>query len=62
MNDNLVLEHLRHIREQVDRTAEDVREIKNPLGILEEQYATISRRVDRVDERVERVEKRLELH
>ena len=62
MNDDLVLEHLRHIREQVDRTAEDVREIKNRLGILEEQYATISRRVDRVDERVERVEKRLELH
>ena len=62
MSENLVLEHLRHIRDQVDRTAEDVREIKTRLGMMEEQYATISRRVDRIDERVERVEKRLELH
>ncbi len=60
--ENLVLEHLRHLREQMDRMAADMREVKQRLGILENQYASISTRLDRLDERVERIENRLNLH
>ena len=59
--ENLVLEHLRHIRGAVDSMREDMREVKGRLGILENQYASLSTRMDRLDGRVERIEKRLEL-
>ncbi|MDP9838973.1 putative nucleic acid-binding Zn-ribbon protein [Neorhizobium huautlense] len=59
--ENLVLEHLRAIRATQDRHSEDFREVKTRLGFLEQQYASISRRVDRIDERLDRVEKRLGL-
>jgi hypothetical protein len=38
-----------------------VREVKSRLGILENQYASVSSRMDRLDARVERIEQRLEL-
>ena len=66
--ENLVLEHLRHIRDQVDRTAEDMLEVKQRIGRLEQEvaglhsdFANLSVRMDRVDARLERVERRLEL-
>ena len=59
--ENLVLEHLRHIRGAVDSVREDMREVKGRLGILANQYANLSNRLDRMDGRVERIEKRLEL-
>ncbi|MBI1775472.1 MAG: hypothetical protein HYR63_09005 [Proteobacteria bacterium] len=59
--ENIVLEHLRHIRSTVDRLADDMREVKERLGILEHQYASISTRLDRMDERVTRIESRLGL-
>jgi archaellum component FlaC len=66
--DNLVLEHLGAIRVTLDRHSEDLREIKERLGILENgvgnlgsQYASLSNRLDRIDERVQRIERRLEL-
>jgi len=59
--DNLVLEHLRAIRGTVERMAEDMIEVKQRLGILEHQYASVSTRLDRIDERVQRIEKRLDL-
>jgi len=59
--ENLVLEHLRHIRAGVDDLRMDMREVKNRLGILEAQYASLSGRVDRIAERIERVERRLDL-
>lgn len=59
--DNIVLEHLRHIRGAVDGLREDMREVKSRLGIMESQYASLSNRLDRMDSRVERIEKRLEL-
>ncbi|WP_421725371.1 hypothetical protein [Bauldia sp.] len=59
--DNIVLEHLRAIRETQDRHSEDLREIKGRLGILEQQYANLSNRLDRMDERISRIEKRLDL-
>ena len=59
--DGVVLEHLRHIRGAVDRLSDDMREVKNRLGILENQYASLSSRPDRLDGRVERIERRLDL-
>ena len=59
--DNLVLEHLRHIPSTVDGLREDMREVKGRLGILENQYASLSTRLDRMDGRVERIEQRLSL-
>lgn len=60
-SDNIVLEHLRHIRGAVDGLRDDMREVKQRLGILEHQYASISNRLDRVDLRIERIERRLDL-
>jgi archaellum component FlaC len=59
--ENIVLEHLRAIRATQDRHSDDLREIKGRLGILEQQYASVSNRLDRVDDRISRIEKRLEL-
>ena len=56
--DNVVLEHLRHIRSTVDGLRDDMREVKGRLGILESQYANLSNRLDRLDGRVERIEQR----
>ena len=36
-------------------------EVKERLGFREAQYASISRRVDRIDGRLERIEQRLDL-
>lgn len=59
--ENLVLEHLRHIRGAVDDLRVDMREVKSRLGILGAQYASLSNRLDRIGERVERIERRLDL-
>lgn len=59
--ENLVLEHLRAIRATQDRHTQDFREIKTRLGFIEQQYALISPRLDRMEERGLRIEKRLEL-
>ena len=59
--DNLMLVYLRRIDAKVDGLREDVVEVKQRLGFLEEQYASISRRVDRIDLRLERIERRLDL-
>ncbi len=60
-SDNLILEHLRAIRGTVERLSDDMQVVKQLLGSLEHQYATISTRLDRLDERVLRIEKRLDL-
>jgi prefoldin subunit 5 len=66
--DNLVLEHLRHIRSAVDLTNQKVTELTFRVGMLENnvaslqgQYAHISNRIDRVDERLTLIEQRLGL-
>lgn len=58
---NLVLEHLRHIRAVVEETRLDVIELKTRAGILEQQYASLSSRVDRIEGRLERIERRIGL-
>lgn len=59
--ENLVLTYLRRLDEKIDRLAEDMREVKSRLGILESQYANVSNRLDRLDERMGRIENRLGL-
>jgi archaellum component FlaC len=59
--DNIVFEHLRHIRGALDDVRDDSREIKQRVGNLENQYATMSNRLDRMDVRIERIARRLDL-
>lgn len=62
-SDNLVLEHLRYIRSAVDRIDKTVAELRvrygaqGSTGHLEEQYASISRRVDHLDDRLDRLDR-----
>ena len=65
---NVVLEHLRHIRRMADETREDVREIKVRVGSFEREVAQIhvkiveqSERIDRLTDRADRIERRLYL-
>ena len=59
--DNLVLRAIRRMDEKLDRLIEDIREIKTRLGFIEQQYASVSSRVDRIEFRLDRIEKRLDL-
>ena len=61
MSDNLVLEHLRHIRATVDGLRDDMHGVKERLGLLVQTCASISRRVDRLEDRVERIGRRLDI-
>lgn len=57
--DNVVLEHLRHIRCAIDDVRDDIREVKQRAGSLEN--ANMSNRLDRMDARIERIARRLDL-
>jgi hypothetical protein len=70
--DNIVLEHLRHIRGVLDAVRDDMADLKSRMTTLEfsvgnlmsieaSHYAGQSGRLDRVDARLERIERRLEL-
>lgn len=73
--ENLVLEHLRHIRGRVDQIGEDVTDLKHRMSSLESAMVSVKREVtqgdetdarqqvsiDRILARIERIERRLEL-
>ena len=66
--DNIVLEHLRHIRKAVDDLRLDILDVKSRatgleilMGQMVSLMAAQSGRMDRIDERLGRVERRLEL-
>ena len=66
--ENLVLEHLRHIRRVVDETRDDVYDLKVRVSAVEDhlgtqigQIAQLNKRMDRFDERLHRIENRLGL-
>ncbi len=61
MSDNLVLDLLRAIRGDIGELRADVSELKDRVGLLEVQGASISRRLDRVGGDVERIKRRLDL-
>jgi hypothetical protein len=52
--DNIVVEHLRHIRSTVDDMRDDIRDTKQLIGRLENHCASMSNRLDRMDVRIER--------
>ena len=59
--DSLVLRHLRRMDEQFAAFREDIREIKTRLSIIEQQNASLSSRMDRLELRLDRIERRLDL-
>ena len=61
MSDNLVLELLRAIRGDIGEIKADLIEVKERLGILESQYASLSRRLDRLTGDVEQIKRRLDI-
>ena len=61
ITNELLYETLKAIQATLVRHGDDLREIKERLGILEMQYASLSRRIDKIEERVERIERRLDL-
>ena len=56
-----LLTYLRRIDSKDDGLRTDMVEVKERLGFLEEQYASISRRVDRIAGDVERIKTHLDL-
>jgi len=75
MTDNLVIEHLRHIRARVDQIADDVTDLKLRMSGLEGAMGRVKREVaygdetdarqqitlDKLAARIDRIERRLEL-
>jgi hypothetical protein len=73
--ENLVIEHLRHIRGRVDQIAEDMTDLKHRVSSPETSMVLVKREVaasdetdirqqvslDKIVERIQRIEKRLEL-
>jgi hypothetical protein len=59
--DDIILEHLLHIRRAAEDTRKDVREILQGTGGLQNQYANMSNRLDRMDFHIERIERRFDL-
>jgi hypothetical protein len=59
--DNVVLVLLRRIDRTVAAHTGDLAEIRSRLGMLEEQYASLSRRLDRHGETLDRILRRLDL-
>jgi chromosome segregation ATPase len=66
--ENLVLEHLRHIRGCVDKLSDDMDDLKLRAGSLEEHVsllhtdiAILHKQLDQHGKRLERIEQRLEI-
>ena len=59
--DNIVLEHLRHIRGAVDGLRDDMREVKERLSIIVSQCTSMSNRLGNINARLRRIEQRLSL-
>lgn len=68
MTETLVLEHLRHLRAQMDSMNEKIDLFTVSVGSLEQStaqlhvdLAVINQRLDRQEKRLDRIEKRLDL-
>jgi hypothetical protein len=55
------MEHLLHIRSPIDDMRQDMRELRRPLGALENRYPSMSCQLDCIGSRIERIERRLNL-
>ena len=61
VTNELIYETLKRMQETLSLHTQYHLEAKQRLGFIEQQYASVSRRVDRIDERLDRIEKRLDL-
>lgn len=61
VTNELIYELLKRMQDTLAQHTEELREIRGRLGNLEQQYAGLSTRFDRMDERLARVERRLDL-
>jgi predicted nucleic acid-binding Zn-ribbon protein len=61
VTNEFLFETLKAIQGTLVRLVDDMHEVKERLGILEMQYASLSNRMDRMDLRIERIERRLGL-
>lgn len=59
--DSLVLRYLRRVDANLDALRDDMREVKTRFGIIEQQYASISNLIDRIEVRLDHIEKRFDL-
>lgn len=73
--ENLVLEHLRHIRAKVDQISDDMNDLKHRMSSLELAMVSVKREaahgdetdarqqvtLDKLVDRIQRIENRLEL-
>ncbi len=73
--ENIVLEHLRHIRSRVDQISDDMSDLKHRMSSLELSTVSIKHEVahsdetdarqqitlDKIIDRIQRIERRLEL-
>ena len=59
--DSHTLRWMRRIDTKLDLLADIARETRTRVGLLEQQYASISSRLDGIEDRIERIEKRLDL-
>ena len=58
---NLMLDMLRAIRGDLGEIKTDLIELKQPVGLLESQYASLSNRIDRIAGDVGLIKRRLDL-
>ena len=61
VTNELLLETLKKVQETLALHTQFHLEAKDRLGALEQQYASISQRADRIDENLQRIETRLGL-
>jgi hypothetical protein len=61
VTNELIFETLKRMQDTLALHTQFHLETKERLGFIEQQYASISRRVDRIDERIDRIERRLGL-
>ena len=59
--DSHTLRWMRRIDSKLDLLADIARETRTRVGLLEQQYASLSSRIDGIENRLERIEKRLDL-
>jgi hypothetical protein len=59
--ESLVLRCLRRIDERMDRMETRLSELVGRTGLLEQSYASVSRRLDQIEFRMERIEHRCDL-
>ena len=59
--ENVVLILLRRLDEKLDRLADDIRDLKLRMTLVENGLATLNGRVDRIEAWLERIERRLDL-